>query len=283
MTAKLPAGPCVVPPRSRGGRRASPQRDYFDLPGVHWSTLKAMSESPLHYRFAATHKVEPTPAMLIGQAVHQAVLEPDDFPRHWAVYGGTRRGAAWDTFAVANNDKNILTEDDYAKVLAMRDSVRSHPVARKLLVSGRAEVPLFWTDAKTGLRCKARLDWLRPRARVLVELKSARQFDEHSWVNTIARSQYHGQLAMYLNGLAAVYGMEADAYLIGVENVEPFDAGVFRLSDDWLYAGELLVRDLLDRVAALDGRRRALGRYPAVRELELPRWVEVRDGGGDES
>jgi hypothetical protein len=49
--------------------------------GLNWSTLKHILVSPRAYLHALHSKVEPTPAMAFGTAVHLAILEPAEFAR----------------------------------------------------------------------------------------------------------------------------------------------------------------------------------------------------------
>src|SRR5690554_8185442 len=52
--------------------------EYHDLPdSISKSGLDLIVRSPAHYRFAE-HR-EPTRAMVIGTAIHAAILEPDVF------------------------------------------------------------------------------------------------------------------------------------------------------------------------------------------------------------
>ena len=70
---------------------ALPFADYLRRPGVHFSALKHMDTSALHYRRAVDHERKSSPAQLLGAITHAAILTPD-LPVGVAVYDGTRRG-----------------------------------------------------------------------------------------------------------------------------------------------------------------------------------------------
>jgi hypothetical protein len=44
--------------------------DYAAAPGIHFSTLRYMAQSPLHYLHALNNPLSETQAMLLGRAVH---------------------------------------------------------------------------------------------------------------------------------------------------------------------------------------------------------------------
>lgn len=243
--------------------------EYAALDAINWSTLKEMANSPLHYRHRLCSERPDSDAMAFGRAVHCAVLEPDEFPRRYVLWdGGRRAGKAWEEFCAVNAGREILTAERYDRALAIRDAVRRHPVARGLLRSGRAEQTLLWTDSHTGLRCKARLDWVRPRARTVVDLKTTSDLDPRRFAASAARLLYHGQAAFYLRPLP-----EWTFSIIAFESDGPHDVAVFELGEDVLWAGDDLATRLLRAVVKCREARHWPGRYPAATELELPGWA----------
>lgn len=253
---------------------------YQALPGVNWSTLKHMADSPLHYRHHLTTPRSDTPAMRFGRAVHTAVLEPDRFPLEHIIWdGGDRRGNAWKEFAAANADRTILKTDEYAACLAVRDAVRAYAPAANLL-RGESEVSIEWTDAETGIACKARLDHIHAGA--IVDLKSTSSVDAHDFERTAADLLYHGQLSMYRRGLAACGADFCDdaPVIIAVESSAPYDVAVFEPTDDALRIGDGLVSDLLFRLAECRARDSWPGRFDGPQPLTLPPWLMGDDDTG---
>lgn len=251
---------------------------YASKAGVNWSTLREMGKSPAHYRHRLDTPREDTPAMRLGRAIHTAVLEPDCFPHEYVVFNGPRRaGKDWDEFALVNSDKTILKADEYDLALDVRDAVRRHKSARRLLRRGKPEVTLKWVDPKTRLRCKARLDWVAPGG-VLVDLKSTRDADPHAFGRLAERMSYHGQLAFYRRGLIACGWNPAPVYIVAVEPEAPHDVLVYKVDEDVLLAGDLLVHDYLHRVRVCRKRRSWPGRDQGVQALDFPQWA-LPDGG----
>jgi hypothetical protein len=253
--------------------------DYASLPGVNFSTLKAMRRSPKHYRYLLDNPLPDSNVFAFGRAVHTAVLEPDRLPLDYVVFFGERRaGKEWAAFCEQHPHQTILKRDEYDLALAVRDAVRSHPVAAEILRSGTVEQTITWTDAETGIECKARADFVGPAG--LLDLKTTQDVDARTFGMTAAKYGYHAQLAFYRAGLLA-NGIDVPAKIVAVEKDAPHDVAVFGLDDASLYAGEEEVAKLLRLVAACRERDEWPGRYPGEVALELPRWCFPDDDAAD--
>lgn len=244
---------------------------YRSLDRVNFSTLKHAAKSAAHYRLALTTPDNDTTGRAKGRLTHAAVLDPDSLMRDFVAYDGDRRGKAWAAFCEQHPDKTIVKADEYESALGQRDALLAHPAAGPILRSeGEREEVITWTDEATGLECKGRID-LRTGG-VLYDLKGTRSIEAVPFGAEAARSLYHAQLAFYLMGLRANGHDIQRAALICVEYAPPYDVAVFTLSDDDLWAGEVICRDLLAKVAAGRFSGRWPGRYPEAQALRLPSW-----------
>lgn len=256
---------------------------YRAIPALNWSLLKHAATSPRHFRYWKTHTRPDTPQMALGRAVHTAVLEPDSFPLGYVVWDGARRGKDWIEFRDVNTaaGREILNADEYAKCLAIRDAVRSHPVAARILEGAATEVTLQWTDEKTGLACKARADILN--GGTLGDLKTARTIDEREFAANAYRLGYFGQAAFYASGAEAVFGERPDGCcFIAVESDPPHDVAVYEIDDDSLYCAENEVRQLLNLVADCERTGKWPGRYEQRQILRAPAWAYPSEDEMDE-
>lgn len=253
--------------------------EYEQLDGERWSHLKNLAVSPRHYE-AARHRARPdTDALRLGRAGHTAVFEPDRLPLDYVVFDGDKVKSPkdWKAFKdVHRGRRSILDVDEYDRALHIRDAVRTHPLVAPLLAKGTPEVAIAWQDKKSGVACKARLDWL-PEEPAVVDLKTSRMAtDERAFAAAAFRLGYFGQVAHYANGLCSVLGrapLSLPCYLIAVENAEPYDAAVYRVSDDALYAASELRDELLAKLAECRAAQVWPGRHHAVLELDFPRWA----------
>lgn len=245
--------------------------EYDRIDAVNFSTLKAMADSPAHYRARLAEPVEETDAMRLGSAVHALALEPHTFADAFAVWpGGRRAGKEWDAFVADLDGRTPLTADQMTTALDMADSIRR--AVGDMATRGRAEASFVWTDAETGIDCKARVDWVGPAG--LIDIKTCQSTDPRVFAANAARYLYHAQLAWYYDGIAAATGeTPRAAYLVGVEKAPPYDVGVFELDAQALALGRVTYRRWLSRLAECRSRGEWPGRCSVVQPLALPAWA----------
>lgn len=256
-----------------------PIERYFALPGESATALKDVLVSPLLYDWRQREGRPDKDTLRLGRAIHTAVLEPQRFRAEYAVWpaeNGARRGKAWDAFRVEHAARTILTEAQVDAALKVADAIRNHAVASKLLgeAGGKPELSITWRHERTGLMCKARIDWL---CSALVDLKTCREVVPEMFGSQAARLRHHVQLAHYGYALDSL-GLRLPAKLIAAQNQPPYDVAVFRVDDDALVIGEQLVEAALDKIVAC----RESGMWPGVAwdaelVLKLPAWA-VSDG-----
>ena len=251
--------------------------EYRAIDAVNFSTLKHMAESPLHYQDALKNARAVTDAMGVGTAEHCMILEPDQFPPRYVVWtGGRRAGKEWDNFEAANLDKTIIKQDEYQHCVEMRDAVMAHPAAGPIFSSGgEAEKTITWTDAETGIACKARIDWL---CGSVIDLKTTKSANPRIFAATAARYRYHAQMAWYRWGVECSTGvLDYPCQLVVVESARPFEVVVYTLDELTLGAGLEECRGLLRRVAECRASGKWPGRFDGETTLNLPNWAFNND------
>jgi hypothetical protein len=217
-----------------------------------------------------------------GIALHIAVLQPDLFPKRVITKpaevskgsgkGQKEREREWlDTKA---KGKIVLSDSDHATILAMRDAVRGHEMAARLLKQCEAfEQSYRCTDAITGLRCRVRPDGhgTIERQRFGLDLKSAEAPDFDSFQGAVARYRYHVQAAFYCD----VLDIE-DWYWPVVGKKRPHRVGLYKCPPQWLELGRRLYRAGLTIVAHDTSADHPRAWWEAkAHELEPPKpWVE---------
>lgn len=248
---------------------------YDQIQAVNWSTLREIATSPKHYRHRLDTPRTDTPAMAFGRAAHCAVLEPDAFPLRYVLRPDgidrrTKEGKEkWLQLCALSAGKDILDADDYRRCLALRDAVRSHPVARSYL-DGQTEVVCQWRDEATGIDCKGRIDLV---GRAIVDLKTTTK-PLQRFASEAASRAYHGQMAFYHDGWKAAHGADLPVVLIVVEAEEPHDVAVLRLeAADALWAGQAEYRRLLAILADCRRTGEWPGQFPEEEALDLPPWA----------
>lgn len=249
---------------------------YAKLPGYRWSSIKLLhTGSPLHVRHAQTTSDSgDTASRSWLRAVHCLALEPDNFGREFSVFDGRRTGKLYDAHCICNPGTTTLNPRELASAKAAATAIRQHPTIAPFLESGDPEVTITWTDGPTGLPCKARLDWLCPSG--VLDLKTLGTTHERRVAAMVATHLYHGQLAHYTDGLAAV-GIDVPAYLISAEGKAPQDVALYGLDphgpDGALHVGRQLRARLMARIAECEATDHWPGRHETAQDLLLPMYA----------
>lgn len=252
-----------------------PHDEYAAIDAVNWSTLKAMRESAMHYRHALEIPRTDNLALMQGRALHTLTFEPHLFSECFAIWeDGDRRGNAWQAFKIEHAGKTILKASEIDEVAMMADAVRRHPLVQPYFDGAEFETPQIWVDPTSDLRCKARTDWLVPKRRLLIDLKSTRSINGRILGREAARFGYHLQMAHYRNGVRhACDWMPQQVLIVAVEKTAPYDVGVFEVDSQTLDIAEVEVTDLLVQLAGHRASDTWPGRYSEIQALQLPAWV----------
>ncbi len=179
----------------------------------NWRTCPAAEQA----RQAGTWIEEPCDALLVGQYVHCALLEPDKLP-------------AW----MEKNGKAICTgkgtlRAEYKVADAMIARLKRDPDAMLLLQGpgGESEKIITW-DAE-GVTWKGMLDRVYTGHQLIVDLKSARDF-EKSWGSSPGwrlpwwkEHDYDAQMSLYSKAMHLLTGEPYTPVIVGVTKQDPPD------------------------------------------------------------
>jgi len=101
--------------------------------------------------------------------------------------------------------KIFLSPSLYTDIEIASAIIQNHRQLRKAFTGGQPEVSIFWFDPATGVPCKARIDYLKPRA--IVDLKTFVSRDmnpDKAIARAVATYKYHIQAAFYLRAMRHV-------------------------------------------------------------------------------
>ena len=252
-----------------------PEREYHASPAVSQSLLKQVERSPAHaLAWLAGDREEPTPAIVMGRAIHMAVLEPARFSRAFAVVDGDRRTTAVkaavekataDGFEVLRGSEKFVCD-------SIATAVGRNPAASALMASGgSAEVSCFFEEQ--GLACKARADFVTADGSTLVDLKTADDASPDAFSRAVSRYGYDIQDAHY----RMAFGAGRMVFVV-VEKTAPFAVGIYELSRSWQLHGEQRRGRLL--ATWRDAVKAGVypGYEPSIVTLDAPEWLV----GGDD-
>lgn len=253
-----------------------PMSQYLQLPGVSATHLGWLARSPLHYRHCLQHPPPDTEAMTKGTALHYALLEPDLFPRHFAVEPDVHaidspRPRSTKIYRDAvelmrAQGIEVLKGEEMESIHAMVAAIRSHTVAARIIkMFPDREQTVLW-EHEDGRLCRGRLDLMSAEIGAIADIKTTRSLDRFSpWV--ISDLAYHRRMAFYAQGLERLGPVRIEqAYLIAVENTPPHDVGVFLLDPGALAAGAEECERLLERLAECELSEGWPGMFPDLQQ-----------------
>jgi hypothetical protein len=293
MTEQLTIPPADAPVEITGpGVYDLPADVYHARPELSQTGAKKLlpPSCPAHFQQWLQDGGETKPAWEKGKAAHKLVLGAG--PGIVAVEDEWGKDPnAWRTDKVKERLAEIrdrgdipLKQDVYDDVHAMADAIRAHPQAVALLdpAAGKAEQTLIWRDERTGVMCRALVDFLRHplagRRFLLTDYK-------HTGVEfgaspdkvgrTMGDFGYHVQLAWYLMGCVAL-GLcsedEAAALLIVQEGRKPYLVTIAQPDPTAMRMGAIRCRQALDLYAECVANDRWPGYSDDVVWAELPPW-----------
>ena len=270
-----------------GLHRAFPEDAYHRLPYLSRSQLVEMRRSPAHCWAARKKPGEPTPAMILGRAIHTALLEPEVYSERFAVRppeitrAGTKAHTAWVDDELG--DRTELTHRDDATAMAIATKALSEPSTSALLeCEGETELTVIWDDAETGVRLRARLDRFIEGAMggVILDPKSTVDASPDGFQGALGRYNYHWQAAVYMDGMKAC-GVDVRSFaFMAFEKVEPYASAIYLLDEESIEQGRTEYRIALRRFAECErtGHWPGYGTNPIT--IGLPHWRQLKAKGG---
>ena len=260
-------------------------KEYHELPSTSHGSLECFRNSKRTYKAAFIDKTltrKQTPAMQLGSLVHAIVLEPQRMDKLYVVSEKhdrrtTAGKAAHAAFAESAGDREIVDADTMVKAADIAHAVTSNKAALVLLdCDGIVEQPMFWECPITGMKCRSKPDFRIPR--LIVDLKTTQDATPQGFANAAARFGYARQAAWYRWGYELCAGGPCRFIFIAVSTNEPYEVGLYELSDWDIERSRLQnAKDLaeLSRCYLEDDWEGEHER--GIVKLQLPKWVEYED------
>lgn len=252
--------------------------DYHAAKAISKSDLDLIARSPLHYVTAKETSREQTPAMLLGSVTHKLVLEPEKFDEEYIIAPvmdrRTKAGkAAWEQFSAELKDRTAIDAEIYNTAKTIADNVLSHPVARRLLHGGQAELSYFWE--RDGIECKCRPDYLRTDIKTVVDFKTTQCSAPEDFTKSAFNFRYHVQAAWYLDGLKSC-GVDVEHFIfIAVETKPPYTVMCYAADDLMIQLGRMTASADFEtyKNAVVTENWHGYEEIPEIHSLSLPDWV----------
>jgi len=235
------------------------------------SGAKLLLDSPARFHYEREHRPPPKDAYDFGHVAHRLILgEGGQVRRINAPDWRTAAAKAEKAQAYAAGQVPILRHD-FVAALRLAKAVKRHPVAGKFFTEGRAEQSLFWVDERTGVTCRARVDWLRHN--VIVDLKSCQDASRSGMQRAFANYRYAMQAQWYRAGVEAVTGKRLPFVFVCVEKDPPHLVGLYWLDDQWEAIADQQNRRALDLYASCESAGEWPGYSDEIQTLSPPAWL----------
>ena len=278
--SRFPLPPGLVEPPDPGNGLViddQPMADYLSWHAGSNSRIVQLDESsPAHCYQSILEPRGDTKALRLGRSTHTIVLEPQLAEQFHLVAGpcqaelksGKRKGEPCgatsqhvvdgrmlcgkhaDESDASLGDRVIVPAPDHEAGQGMLAALKAHPDAAPLLFGrGRSEVTVLWTDQKTGVPFRARIDRWAEDLHVWVHLKTTRDASPSFFEREIRNRRYHHTLAYYAEASSSV-GLPVAAHaIVAVESAPPHGVVVYDLDSITLDVALDDVRVMMDRYA----------------------------------
>lgn len=258
----------------------TPNAEYYAIKDrVSHSYLKNIDRSCAHYKMMLDAPAPSSDAQNLGTYLHALVLEPESAERDFVVvpnFGDQRKKEnklAKEAFiASLPPDARLVSAEQAADAIAMRDAIFRHDAARRLLdaVSATEVTCLF---NRGGVECKARIDAIAPSLRTVIDIKTTQDASPAEYFRSCYKYSYHTQGEFYLHALNACQDVDFDTFVhIAVEST--FKAvAVYMFPPELMQYATDINNKRLERVSNCQ-HNDSWPAYPnVITELPVPYWV----------
>lgn len=258
------------------------EKEYRSHPAISRSELWKIKESPEKFMHYKNNPIQPTQALVFGQALHKLVLEPKTFADEFAISPDfnfrTKAGKeAYVSFKESVGERIVLKNDEFNLAFQMSEKILNNDFCKTLL-SGAKEVPYFWTDEFTGEQCKCRADCVTKIDDItyIVDLKTCDNADTAVFRNKAIDYGYHVQTAMYMDGVKANIGGECAFVFIAIEKKPPHSINIMSADNLFMQYGYDEYRHLLGMYHECKQDNNwygYLGKFNEINSLGIPPWI----------
>ena len=257
-----------------------PQEDYYSIPYINATAIKAGANSIKH--MVALMRKEPEPpsaSMIKGSKMHSFIWSRDDFDKNYIASDLDFRTKEGKEFLKNNNitSENVVRTAELCDLEQALQNVMNHPEASIFFNNEiENEKAIYWKDDKlNGAECKAKLDGYTYK--YIIEYKTTSNLN--SFIFAAQRLHYNLQFAWYFNAVEQLTGKEVPVYVVVQENKMPFDVAVYKIEiyqlKEWLTeCYEIADKYLKEKDLPLS---KVSGAYPNLMRFELPNYVEEDD------
>lgn len=248
-----------------------PNEIYHAHDSISKSSLDTFDRSPAHYHFA--NRPPPTRAMVIGSAIHAALLEPEVFAKEYAMLFSvySRTTTEYKQAAKAYGGDYTLTAQESLNIIGMQEASEKNPDYKEYTETPHyTELSFFGVCDITGLKIRCRFDLITHDGRAL-DVKKTKDSRAREFTNSIVKYRYHVQHAFYSHVYRCVRGFDLKSFeFFAIEDDSPYANKVVALDDDFIKLGyDAMLANLKHMASGYDPTE---GVYTKKETLQAPEW-----------
>jgi len=212
-----------------------------DTTKISKSGLDLIHKSPLHYwekYLNPMHIEKKTPGLILGSAVHCAVLEPYEFGKRYAIAPEVDRRTKEGKEIMANFEASIeglevISKADSVICERIMEAINRHEEAALLLSKITAVEKIIEVQ---DMKCKP--DGICEPLHLLIDLKTTEDASPIAFGRSALKYRYDVQAAFYSDIYEAVYGHRPEGFIfIAVEKTPPYAVAVYVIEDGDIEVG----------------------------------------------
>mgnify|MGYP006266645789 CR=1 FL=1 len=231
------------------------------------SDIKNFLRSPRYYQFKRfeEERKEEERYFAVGRAVHEAILEPQEFHNNYIVSPKFDRRTTQgkkdaEEFASNSMGKTIISEDEMVLVTKITEKAHQHQTLMELLKDSYRELSVYTQDEKTGLLLKLRPDAISTNKSTITDLKTCNDSSARSFKRDVYNHGYSVSASFYMDFIGR------DNYIFAALDKEaPHQVSLYYLNDEMIAYGREQYRMALDLIKFCKDNNY----YPDYSEFEI--------------
>ena len=200
------------------------------------SDVKNFLKSPRYYYYQKYERVKKSSEderhFIVGSALHEMVLEPNEFNKHYVVSPKFDRRTSegkksYEDFLQEAGDRAVLTEDEIDIINKVADSVIRSKGAGELIGNSYKELSIYTKDEESGLNIRLRPDIYPKTMSTIADLKTCINSSPRGFKSDVYSYGYGITAAFYMD-----FAKRENYVFIACEKIAPYQVSLFVLADD---------------------------------------------------
>ena len=203
---------------------------YLDLPYPSMSKLYQLEDCPVKFGLEA----DQTAAMTFGSFYHVWLLEPGSIDDHYMFVDPLPRRGTAKRKELEASGKTLISTAELSAAMGMGQALNRHRIARSYIETIQFTEKTI-TYEYDGIGLKARLDGISRAESTIIDLKTTRKADAHSFKNSFEAYGYGFQAVghQWAYEACAQAGLMPDGIdryvLIAQEKIAPYAIGIYEV------------------------------------------------------